>query len=79
MTQYSQSIGKKNPIALYQSEYLTLVVLYFTGALIEKQSFHDDVLHGKAPKNGIYEDAEGFWITAAAPIKLNDGSVVGSD
>lgn len=50
---------------------------YFTGAHIPRQEFHDDVLQGEARTTGIYRDSEGLWITASAPLKLSDGSVVG--
>lgn len=50
---------------------------YFTGAHIPRQGFHDDVLQGESRTTGIYRDSEGLWITASAPLKLSDGSVVG--
>ncbi len=69
----------------YDASVLEFVVMtdtnkegkFFTGAHIPRQPFHNDVLQGEARTTGIYRDTEGLWITASAPLKLSDGSVVG--
>ncbi len=49
---------------------------FYTGALINKESFHQDVFLGHPRATNIYRDSEGLWITAAAPIFDELGRVV---
>ncbi len=50
---------------------------FFVGALLNMEGFHSRVLQGEPQTTGVYEDSEGLWITAAAPIRDSKGRVVG--
>lgn len=49
---------------------------YFVGARIKAEPHHLQALNGKSSVTGIYKDVEGFWISAASPIKDDKGNVV---
>ena len=50
---------------------------FYSGAVILEEPFHEGVFAGKAGYSGIYQDTEGHWISAAAPIHDSSGEVVG--
>lgn len=66
-------------------DYLEFIVMtdaddkgtFYTGAVIEQEEFHKPVLAGKASYSEIYQDQEGHWISAAAPLLDSKGEVVG--
>lgn len=70
---------------LQGKEYLEFIVMtdaddkgmFYTGAMIEQEPFHLPAFEGKASYSEIYEDQEGHWISAAAPLLNDDGEVVG--
>ncbi len=49
---------------------------FFIGNRTRALPHHLDALAGRAATTGLYEDAEGLWISAAAPILDSAGSVV---
>ena len=49
---------------------------YFTGAYYPIEPFQEKVFDGEVVVTDIYQDAEGTWLTAAAPITGADGEVV---
>ena len=50
---------------------------YFVGNRYKAQPFQLAALEGELSSSGLYEDSEGTWISAAAPIVQSDGMVVG--
>ena len=50
---------------------------FFTGNRYGALPHHLEALAGRASTTGLYEDSEGFWISAAAPIFDVVGAVVG--
>ncbi len=50
---------------------------FFTGNRYTALPHHAEALAGHPATTGLYEDSEGFWISAAAPIFDGTGAVVG--
>ncbi len=50
---------------------------YYSGANIDAEPWHNNVLLGKSYVSAIYTDSEGTWMTAASPIKDSGGEVIG--
>ncbi len=50
---------------------------YFVGSRLAGRTHYYRALQGTASSSGIYSDAEGVWISAAAPVRNSRGEVVG--
>ena len=50
---------------------------FFVGNRYKAQPFQLLAFEGQLSSSGLYEDSEGTWISAAAPIAREDGTVVG--
>ena len=49
---------------------------FFVGATIPAEPFHLAALKGQASYTPIYNDSEGAWVSATAPIRDNYGTIV---
>ncbi len=49
---------------------------FFVGATFDIEAHHQTVFEGKAQFTPIYQDAEGSWVSAAAPIYNNQQEVI---
>ena len=50
---------------------------FFVGNVYPARDFHREALAGRASSTGVYEDREGVWISAAAPLRGSDGRILG--
>jgi len=50
---------------------------YFVGSRLAGRAHYYQALRGTPSSSGIYSDAEGDWISAAAPVRNSGGHVVG--
>ena len=50
---------------------------FFVGNRYIAQAHHRVALSGSSASTGVYEDSEGIWISAVAPVKDSAGRVVG--
>ena len=50
---------------------------YFVGSRLAGRTHYYRALQGTAASSGIYSDAEGVWISAAAPVRNSRGEVAG--
>jgi signal transduction histidine kinase len=50
---------------------------FFTGNRYRPQPFELEALGGRAAVSGVYADAEGVWLSAAAPLRDSAGQIVG--
>ena len=50
---------------------------FFVGNRYIARPHHHVVLTGRPAATGVYEDGEGIWISAAAPVRDSNGKIVG--
>ncbi len=50
---------------------------YFVGSRLAGRTHYYQALQGAASSSGIYSDAEGVWISAAAPVRNSRGEIAG--